>query len=175
MRREYFGMGGMTEGKRERQQKTGCTDRTSRFMCAARRRGKHMGGPAVLGYDWDREKHRLVVNPEDAAVVRELFDLYLQHCSLLKISQIAHERGWTTKSWIRKDGARREGGSWDKAKLQRILTSVTYIGQVQHKGEVLPGECEAIVDQGMLDRVPNGCAGVKPSFPACQPLLSSGT
>jgi site-specific DNA recombinase len=143
------------------------SDRTSSFMCSARRLGKHMGGPPVLGYDLDREKHRLVVNAEEAAMVRELFDLYLQHSSLLKVSQIANKRGWTTKSWARKDGTKREGGVLDKAKLERILTNVTYAGQVQHKGEILPGEHEGIVDQDTFDRVQalirengNGSGGV---------------
>jgi len=141
-------VGGMAE-----YEKSVNSARVSDKMCAARRKGKYQGGPAVLGYTVDREKKRLIVDPEEAAMVRELFELYLQHASLMKVSQIAHKRGWTTKSWTRKDGTKREGGSFDKAKLQRILTSVTYTGQVQHKGEILPGEHEAIIDQDVFDRV----------------------
>ena len=38
------------------------SERTSDKMCAARRKGKWVGGPPVLGYDIDRERKRLVVN-----------------------------------------------------------------------------------------------------------------
>ena len=129
------------------------SERTSDKMCAARRKGKYTGGPAILGYRVDYEKKRLVVDPAEAQMVRELFDLYLQHCSLLKVSQIANSRGWRTKRWVRRDGQKREGGVWDKAKLQRIVTCITYTGHVEHKGEILPGEHEAIIDQETFDRV----------------------
>lgn len=129
------------------------SERTSDKMCAARRKGKWLGGPAILGYDVDREKHRLVVNPEEAEMIRELFDLYIRHRSLLRVAQEANRRAWTTKSWVTKKGLHREGGRFDKAKLQRILTNVTYTGQIAHKGEIYPGEHKAIVNKTAFNRV----------------------
>ena len=75
------------------------SERTSDKMCAARRKGKWLGGPPILGYDVDREKHRLIINPEEAEMVRELFDQYLQRRSLLAVVQEVNHRGWTTKSY----------------------------------------------------------------------------
>ena len=129
------------------------SERTSDKMCAARRKGKYMGGPAILGFGVDRDKKRLIVDPDEAEMVRALFDLYLLHRSLLRVAQLANERGWCTKSWTSRGGARREGGPWDKAKLQRVLTDVTYTGMVWHAGDILPGEHEAIIDQETFDRV----------------------
>ncbi|HUU44902.1 MAG TPA: recombinase family protein, partial [Acidobacteriota bacterium] len=129
------------------------SERTSDKMCAARRKGKWVGGPPVLGYNIDREKKRLVIHPEEAEMVRELFDLYLERRSLLEVAKEVNRRGWTTKSWVRTDGTRREGGRFDKAKVQRILTNVTYTGQVRHNGDILPGEHPAIIDDGTFHRV----------------------
>jgi len=127
--------------------------RTSDKMCAARRKGKWCGGPPVLGYSIDKEKHRLIVDEVEASIVRDLYDLYLQHGSLLEVSRIANERGWTTKVWTRKDGTRKEGRPLDKTKVSTILRNPTYIGMVRHDGQLLPGEQEAIVDEATFRRV----------------------
>jgi site-specific DNA recombinase len=121
-------------------------------MCAARRKGKWLGGPPILGYDLDREKHRLVINPEEAEMVREMFDLYVQRQSTIKVVEELNRRGWTTKSWVKKDGTRHEGARWDKARLIRHLSNMTYTGKILHKGEVFPGEHEAIIDTAIFDQ-----------------------
>jgi len=127
-------------------------ERTSAAMSAARLRGRWCGGPPVLGYTIAADK-RLVIVPDEAETVRELFGLYLEHESLMAAANEATRRGLTTKSWTTKKGTRRPGRVWNKADLQRVITNVTYVGQVLHKGEVLPGEHEAIVDQDTFDRV----------------------
>jgi site-specific DNA recombinase len=129
------------------------SERTSDKMCAARRKGKWLGGPPILGYDVDREKHRLVVNPEEAEMVRELFALYLQHHSMLKVAKEANRRGWSTKSYVTKKGVHKGAGRFDKAKLQRILTNVTYTGKIAHKGQIYAAEHKAIIDRKIFDQV----------------------
>ena len=54
-------------------------ERTRDKIAASRRKGLWTGGPVPLGYDV-REK-KLVVNPVEAPVVREAFELYLAHKS----------------------------------------------------------------------------------------------
>lgn len=129
------------------------SERTSDKMCAARRKGKWLGGPPILGYDVDRERHRLVINQEEAAMVRELFELYLQHRSLLKVAQEVNRRGWSTKSYVTTKGVHKGGGRFDKAKLQRILTNVTYTGKIAHKGELYPAEHKAIIEESTFQAV----------------------
>jgi len=129
------------------------SERTSDKMCAARRKGKWLGGPPILGYDVDRERHRLVVNREEAEMVRELFDLYAQHRSLLAVVREVNRRGWTTKSYVTKKGVHKGGGRFDKAKLQRILTNVAYTGRILHKGKLYPGEHKGIISKKVFDQV----------------------
>ena len=128
-------------------------ERTSDKMCAARRKGKWCGGPPVLGYDIDHDRKRLVVNPDEAEQVREVFDLYLEKQSMLQVVCELNRRGWTTKSYQTKTGAHHPGAVWDKAKLQRILTNVTYIGKTRHQGQVIDAEHEGIVDPAIFGQV----------------------
>jgi len=129
------------------------SERTSDKMCAARRKGKWMGGPPCLGYNADRENKRLVVNQSEAVMVRELFDLYLQHRSLIDVCRVVNERGWTTKTTTYKNGRHKDGVAWNKARLYDILANVTYVGQVLHKGELYPGEQEGIVNERVFAEV----------------------
>jgi site-specific DNA recombinase len=128
-------------------------ERTSDKMCAARRKGKWCGGPPVLGYDIDHERKRLIINPDEAEQVREVFDLYLEKQSMLQVVCEINRRGWTTKSYQTKAGSHHPGALWDKSKLQRILTNVTYIGKTRHQGQIIDAEHEGIVDPAIFEQV----------------------
>ena len=54
------------------------SERTRDKQVAARKKGKWTGGHILLGYDLDSRGGRLVVNPEEAERVREMFRLYLE-------------------------------------------------------------------------------------------------
>jgi len=72
-------------------------DRTRDKMAAARRKGRWVGGTPVLGYDIAVTGGKLVVNPEEARRVQEIFALYLQHQSLDAVLDEMKVRQWTTK------------------------------------------------------------------------------
>jgi DNA invertase Pin-like site-specific DNA recombinase len=128
-------------------------DRTRDKMAAARRKGKWVGGTPVLGYDIVVGGGKLVVNPEEARCVREIFGLYLQHRSLDGVLDEMENRQWTTKRWRTRDGQEHPGRPFTRASLERLLRNVLYLGQVAHQGEVYPGEQEAIVAQPVWERV----------------------
>src|SRR5438477_7670074 len=60
-------------------------ERTRDKVAAARRKGKWSGGLPILGYDVDARTKKLVVNDEEAARVRAIFALYLEHRGLLRV------------------------------------------------------------------------------------------
>ncbi|MFO8011907.1 MAG: recombinase family protein [Phycisphaerae bacterium] len=122
-------------------------------VAAAKRRGKYTGGPPILGYDVDRDAKRLVVNSEEADLVRRIFRRFLVLRSTLKVAQELNRRGHRTKSWTTKKGTVRQGRPWNKMSVYRVLTNRKYIGEVTHRGNVYPGEHEAIVDRRTWDRV----------------------
>jgi site-specific DNA recombinase len=128
-------------------------ERTSDKMCAARKKGKFVGGIPMLGYDVAPGGGKLIVNQEDAHRVQEIYRLYLRHQSLAKTAQELNSRGWTTKAWVKKDGSMRLGKPFNKTNLYSLLTNMIYLGKVEHQGEVYNGEQEAIVDETTWARV----------------------
>jgi len=128
-------------------------ERTRDKISAARRKGKWIGGYPPLGYDVAQEGGRLIVNPEEAQQVREIFRLYLQFRSLGELMRELDARGWRTKSWTTRDGKFREGRPWTKWALHRVLTNMVYLGKVPFHGRVYEGEHEAIIDEDDWQKV----------------------
>jgi site-specific DNA recombinase len=121
-------------------------ERTRDKMAAARRKGKWGGGLPVLGYDVDASSKKLTVNEEEAARVRVIFALYLQHHGLLPVLEELARRDWRTKQTRTGAGRVHGGRSFTRSSLYRLLTNVTYIGRVRYRNEIHPGEQPAIID-----------------------------
>ena len=140
------------------------SERTKDKMSAARRKGKWVGGQLVLGYDLDPKGGRLIVNPDEAAQAREIYNLYLEHRGAIPVVQELGRRGWTTKRWITKKGRETGGKPFTKNALYRLLTNVVYVGKVRYEGTLYEGEHDAIVDADVWQQVQqtlrrNGLAG----------------
>lgn len=122
-------------------------------IAASRRKGKWAGGRYILGYEIDKAQRRLVINEEEAARVREMFRLYLQKESLISVAQEINQRGWTTKSWIDRNGKLQGTRPFDKNNLHILLTNVAYLGKVRHRENVFEGEHDAIIDEATFRKV----------------------
>jgi site-specific DNA recombinase len=122
-------------------------------MSAARKKGKWVGGCPVLGYDVDRGGGRLVVNEEEAERVRTVFALFEEHGSAPQTLAEIQRRGWRLNSWTCKTGEFHAGGPFTLTGLRRFLTNILYPGAVCHKGQVYPGEHDAILPPGQWERV----------------------
>ena len=131
-------------------------------IAASRKKGMWMGGPPPLGYDIKDKK--LVVNEPEARTVRRLFEAYLSLGSTRALAAWAKAAGITTKVRRDADGAVRAGGrSFSRGNLHALLNYRTYIGDVTHKGNVYPGEQNAILPQELWDQVQNRLNGAKTS------------
>jgi len=119
-------------------------------ITASKKKGMWMGGLSPLGYDAVDKK--LVINKNEAKVVRTLFDLYLQLGSVRKLKEEADRQGLTTKK--RKSGGRCAGGlKFSRGHLYQLLHNPVYVGQVAHKGKVYPGQHNAILEKEAWDTV----------------------
>ncbi|MGD0113441.1 MAG: recombinase family protein [Armatimonadota bacterium] len=121
-------------------------------VAATKRKGMYTGGPPVLGYDVDRERKRLVVNPEEAELVRTIFTRFLDTGCITKLVEELNAQGSVTKSWTTKRGLTRAGKPWNKGYIYRLLNNPLYLGEVSHKQERYPGEQEAIVSRELWER-----------------------
>jgi site-specific DNA recombinase len=142
------------------------SERTRDKIAAARRKGKWSGGTPILGYDVDPRGRRLMVNETEAAQVRTIFELYLEHQSLIPVVKELDARGWTSKRWITKKGDEKGGKPFTKNSLFKLLTNVLYLGKVAYQGELYEGEHAGIVDNDIFQRVQrllkrNGTSGGK--------------
>jgi site-specific DNA recombinase len=131
-------------------------ERTRDKIAATRCKGKWSGGMPLLGYDVDPRGSKLLVNAEEAVRVRAIFDLYLEHGSLLPVVKELAKRGWTSKRWQTRKGHERGGEPFSRPSLHRLLTNVAYIGKVRYKDEAHAGEHVGIVDPDVFRRVQEG-------------------
>ncbi len=127
------------------------SERTRDKIAAARRKGKWSGGMPILGYTVVDTK--LVVDEDEARRVREIFDLYVEHESMLTVVKKLNTRGCRTKRWTTRKGTARGGRPFDKNSLYQMLTNVVYVGKVRYKDEVHPGEHRPIVDAAVFAKV----------------------
>jgi site-specific DNA recombinase len=128
------------------------SERTRDKIAATRRKGKWTGGHPLLGYDVD-DRHKLVVNEEEAARVRAIFALYLERQALLPVVQELARRGWTNKRWTTRKGKERGGRPFTKTTLHQLLANVVYRGKVRYKSDVHDGEHAAIIDDDTWHKV----------------------
>ncbi len=108
---------------------------------ASRMKGMWMGGYVPLGYDVRDRK--LVVNADEAAKVRKVFERFVDIGSA---TVLARE--------LRREGFRNKRGTLiDKGYLYRLLTNRVYRGEAVHKGTAYPGEHEAIIEARLWEQV----------------------
>ena len=106
-----------------------------------------------MGDDIDRTSRRLVINPQEAEIVRGIFSIYLEEESLLETLRQVNARRWERKRWLTRNNQMRGGGPWDKSNLYNLLTNIAYTGRVTYCGETYPGEHEAIIDVATWEEV----------------------
>ena len=121
------------------------SERTRDKMGAAKKKGKWIGGCVPLGYDLDTEKHRLVINTEEAKLVREIFDTYLKEKSLLSVTEIMNDKGYVSKKHTTFKGKKRGGIKFKNTTIHQIIRNVYYIGKVKYHDVIYDGEQERIV------------------------------
>lgn len=155
------------------------SERTRDKMGAARMKGKWMGGRPPLGYDLDKEKHLLVINPKEAKIIREMFDLYIKKRSILDVTRTLNEKGYRTKVYLRK-GKLSGGIRLKKTNVSLMLQNAVYIGKVNYNGKLYEGQHEAIIDEETFQKVKeirdynnrNSIAIIKAKIPKGSGLLS---
>jgi site-specific DNA recombinase len=129
------------------------SERTRDKIAAARRKGKWSGGRPILGYDVAPGGGKLLVNEEEALRVRAIFELYLEHQSLLETVKELAKREWTCKRWTTQGGREAGGRPFCKNNLMNLLTNVLYLGKITLRKEVFAGEHPAVVDDEIFRRV----------------------
>ena len=72
------------------------TSRIKSSMKVRAKLGKRLGGKVPFGYTWDG--HELHIQPEEAAIRKLMFDLFIQEKRKKTVARILNERGYRTRS-----------------------------------------------------------------------------
>jgi DNA invertase Pin-like site-specific DNA recombinase len=113
----------------------------------SKKKGMWMGGYPMLGYDIIERK--LVINEEEANVVKFIYDRFIETESCTLIVTELNRRGFRSKPHFHNHSKSRNNGSklYSKTTVRRILENQHYRGYITHKGEVYKGQHEAIIDE----------------------------
>lgn len=102
---------------------------------AKMKEGKWVGGRTPFGYDQDKDnKNHLVINEEQAIVVKRIFDMCLEGLSFFKIAKQLTNEGVKTPaqyySFEWKNNYNLKYGEWHSKTIRDILTNRMYIGDM---------------------------------------------
>ncbi len=144
-----------------------------------KRNGKFMGAVAPYGYDKNLpyDKHELVINEEQAEIVKKIFDLFINGMGVKKIANLLTDENIPIPSIQKNLNRGRKStvyGVWTERTISDILTNPTYKGdltqcreyKVSYKSKkrkknnkqnwiIAKGACPAIIDEETFDLVQN--------------------
>ena len=120
-------------------------------IAASKRKGMWMGGNVPLGYD--AKDRKLVVDAREAEVVRKIYRQYLNLGCVSKLKTYLERTGLRSKERLSQAGRKTGGTVHSRGALYNILRNRIYLGEIEHKGQVYPGEHEAIVPRELWERV----------------------
>ncbi len=114
-------------------------------MLEAAGTGKFLGMSDPYGYRYDPDSRNLVIVPDEAEVVRDIFRMHFQErLSMRTIADALNARRVPTKRGLR--------GRWSKRQVFRVLHNLTYKG-IRHWEDVqVAGAHPAIIDPAVRRR-----------------------
>lgn len=118
-------------------------------IAASRAKGLWMGGTVPLGYD--AIDKRLVVNEQEATAVRSMFVKFVELKSVTGTLEWTRQQDLRTKLRQRQ-GTTVGGAPFQYGSLRCVLSNRTYVGEVEHKGKVYPGQQQAIVTRDTFEQ-----------------------
>ncbi len=114
-------------------------ERVTEAKAEAAKQGRYNGGATPYGYI--QENKTLIINEEQARVVRRIYDLYLKGTGSGEIAGLLNTEGIQTIL----------GKQWEGAAIRRMLRKPVYAGLIEHKGKTYPGRHQAIITVEQLN------------------------
>ena len=120
-------------------------------IAASKRKGIWVGGPIPLGYRSVGKKLEIV--PEEAALVRKIFDDYLRLGSIGELAASLEGEGIRPKPRMLANGTTIAAPRFMVGPLAHLLKNRFYIGEVVYRGEIHKGEHAPILERELFDAV----------------------
>ena len=112
-----------------------------------------MGGVVPMGYRVDNRK--LVIDEEEAATVKKIFQRYLALRSITKLQAELRLDGVRTRTRVLASGRILGNVHLTNGPLAYILRNRMYLGEINHRGKSFPAEHEPIIEKEVFDAVQN--------------------
>jgi site-specific DNA recombinase len=120
-------------------------------IAASKKKGLWVVGVVPLGYLVKDRK--LIVNEEEAELVRSIYRLYLGLASLPAVQRELRARGVITRVRQLSAGRTIGGVALTNGPLVHILRNRVYLGEINHKDKSYPGEHRPIIATEVFDAV----------------------
>ncbi|MDP3001018.1 MAG: recombinase family protein [Bryobacterales bacterium] len=111
-------------------------------------RGRRIAGRTPYGYSADRMTKQLIPTPDEAAIVRELFELISSGVPPSQVERIAADRRWQT----------RNGRPWTARQVLDTVSNPAYTGRFRAASGTRPAVHEPIVSQDTFKRCADAVA-----------------
>lgn len=98
------------------------SERVTAVMLSRANNGQWNGGKVPYGYIYEKEDKIFLSHPDEANVVKYIYNTYEQYQSVLYVARSLNDKGYRT----------RQGKEWSTNTVYKILTSVFYIGQYRY-------------------------------------------
>lgn len=109
-------------------------------LAVRKEQGKYVSGNAPFGYEKDtKDRHALLIEPDEAEVVRRIFDLTLEGAASAEIAKLFNETGVKTPiefKIAKGKTSRTPKGTrflWSSSTICQILRNEIYIGNIVQK------------------------------------------
>lgn len=116
-------------------------ERVSMGMMEKARQGEFPGGRAPYGFRI--ENSTLIINEEEAKVVRLIYEKYAEGYGMNKVAQFLNEHNIRTRA----------GGLWYRSSIKTILESEAVRGNLRRNDDIFKNTHEPIVDKATADNV----------------------
>ena len=107
------------------------------------KQGDKPAGLCPYGYEYSSDKKSVIVNADEAAVVKMMFTEGQKGRSLGQIADTLNGKGLQT----------RKGNAWSKGSIRAILKNEFYTGMLHHAGQPIKGNHEAIISKIQFGKV----------------------
>jgi site-specific DNA recombinase len=116
-------------------------------IAASKKKGMWMGGRVPLGYNVIDKL--MVINQVEAETVQHIYERYLVLGCVRRLKGKLDFEGYVSKVQKNGDG----GKSFSRGALYTLLRNPIYVGNVNHRGKVYPGQHQPILDQELWQQV----------------------
>ncbi len=120
-------------------------------IAASKKKGMWMGGAVPQGYDC--VERRLVINPQEASIVRKIFREYMRLGCVSELKDYLDRKQIRSKARVSAAGRAYGGATYSRGALYHLLNNRIYIGEIVHRGKSHPGLHGAIVPRGLWNKV----------------------